>query len=62
MVLLDRQYQYTGINPLIKGKVGNITQIVDEDFVIFSVLEVSDEDGTSLVDYRVKFNNLRLVN
>lgn len=60
MVVLDRKYQYTGVNPAIKGKIGSVTEVVDENFVIFVVWEYSQEEGTVLIGYRVKFASLKL--
>lgn len=60
MIKLDKEYRYRGINPRIsKGKVGNITGIIDEIFVEFTVFEPGE--GGGFVAFRVKFSSLEII-
>ena len=58
MINLDKEYRYRGTHPRIRGVVGNITNIINEDFVEFSVFEA----GFGFEVYRVRFTSLELIN
>ena len=65
-MILDRDYQYIGSNPILKGKVGNIIEAVDENIVIFKIYDIAYEQNEEIPPvldglYRVQFKNLRLV-
>ncbi|HNC58663.1 MAG TPA: hypothetical protein PLP33_24770 [Leptospiraceae bacterium] len=61
MIDISKIYRYKGIHPHLRGKQGNITEVIDERFVIFSTLLYDEETGNTLVPFRVLFTSLEIV-